>query len=74
MRPIDNDMAGREVPDYRRSINMSTNRTDADYQAGYNAFKAGQLLSDKPDVYRFGTWEIGWHDAHAEMTRLAAKR
>lgn len=50
-----------------RKNNMD--KTNSDYIAGYSAFKAGLALSDKPDLYRFGNWEIGWHDAHAELTR-----
>ncbi len=49
-------------------------KTNEDYLAGYDAFKAGRAKADKPDAYRFGRWEIGWDDAHAELTRsLAAK-
>jgi hypothetical protein len=51
---------------------MTTNKQDADYLAGFTAYKAGLALSDKPDIYRFGTWEIGWHDAHAENTRAVS--
>jgi hypothetical protein len=45
-------------------------KKNEDYLAGYDAFKSGRALSDKPEAYRFGVWEIGWHDAHAEATRV----
>jgi hypothetical protein len=54
---------------------MSTDKNSDDYKAGYDAFVAGRALADKPGAYVMSTWDIGWHDAHADATRkLLAKK
>ncbi len=49
--------------------------TSTSYQAGYEAFQQGKLLSDRPVelVMRWEDWQLGWHDAHATLTRSLKK-
>jgi len=50
---------------------MTIKSTSTAYQAGYQAFEQGHLLSDRPNelVMNWDEWSTGWHDAHATMTR-----
>ena len=67
MKPIDNDMAGRDVPDG----GPVADKASLSYRAGYDAFRAGKALADDPRQL-FESWEdyqIGYIDAMAEAIR-----
>jgi len=51
---------------------MPIEKTGLWYEAGKRAFAEGVPLADKPAMYLTLEWDVGWHDAHAELTRFVA--
>ena len=46
------------------------------YRAGYDAFKSGMALADRPGeiLMDWSAWQTGWLDAMAEAVRTLAKK